>query len=91
MVGDEVEAMKNITYAYDESGVVYSFYNGECALPVLDFEGMTPENNFQARYMLQRFSIYDVRDTKLTRTKTIPIALKNRHRAFWGLKPIKEQ
>ena len=85
--------MNNITYAYDESGIVYSFYNGECALPVLDYGGMTPENNFQARYNLQRFSIYDVRHTELTRTKKIRVALKNRHRAFWGLKPlpVKEQ
>jgi len=44
---------KIITYAIDaETGQVISRVGHGVAWPVLDFEGMTPENNFKAEYNL---------------------------------------
>jgi hypothetical protein len=80
-----------ITYAVEEdSGIVYSRVGSEVAIPVLDYEGMTPANNFATRYELEAFSIYAIpRWGALKWTKKIPTALKNRHRAFWGFKPLR--
>jgi hypothetical protein len=82
-----------ITYCIDHSsGIVYSRVGSDLAVPMLDWNGMTPENNFAANYNLERVSIYAVGSAwdMLKWTKKIPIKLKNRHRQFWGMKSLKE-
>jgi len=82
--------MKSIRYAIDRnSGQVFSFVNSECAIPVLDFKGMLPSNGWQMKYNLERFPIYDAyRGTNLLHTRKIPIAIKNEHRQFWGMRAV---
>ena len=80
-----------ITYAIDKvSGMVFSQVGSEMAVPVLDYEGMTPENNFQTAYYLERVSVFTAHlGTNLLWTRKIPNALKNVHREFWNMKPLK--
>jgi hypothetical protein len=65
----------------------------EVAIPVLDYDAMVPENNFQTSYYLEKDSVHNVlpysRD--LVWTKKIPLEIKNLHREFWGMKPLKEK
>lgn len=50
--------MKQITYGIDlETGFAFSKFNGKLAIPVLDFGGMKPENNFETRYYLDKFDL----------------------------------
>jgi hypothetical protein len=88
--------MRTIQYAVDpENGVVYSavLRHGSregFAIPVLDFAGMNPENNFEAKYNLEKFENLDTGTwDRLRWTKKIPVAFKNLHREFWGMKPLK--
>ena len=83
---------KTIQYAVDEyTGMVWSKVGEEFAIPILDYEGMKPENSFETKYNLEKVA----RDTvsqpwhTLRWTKKIPLDIRNRHRAFWGMKPIK--
>ena len=83
---------RTIQYMVDqESGLVWSRVNGEVAIPILDWEGMKPENSFQTNYYLEKYKAFDViRElNNLKRTRKIPTALKNIHRKFWGMKPLK--
>ena len=85
--------MKNITYAIDKNtGQVYSRFGNNIAIPILDYEGMTPQNNFKTNYFLESHSVHVMADiwTVLTWTKKIPVNIKNIHRTFWGMKPIRE-
>ena len=80
-----------ITYAIDKvSGMVFSQVGREIAVPVLDYEGMTPENNFQTKYYLEAVPALSAYiGTDLRWTRKVPNALKNLHRAFWGgFKPL---
>jgi len=79
-----------ITYMIDkETGLVFSRVGGEVAVPVLDYKGMTPENNFKTNYYLEKISLFDVYPyCSLKHTKKVPIELKNRHRKFWGMKTL---
>lgn len=81
-----------ITYAYNiEDGMVISRVDHEIAHPVLDFVGMKPENNWEMRYNLEKFNINALHGQwhLYKWTKKIPTELKNRHREFWGFKPLK--
>jgi hypothetical protein len=85
---------KVITYCIDEGGAVYSRVGSEIAFPEIQYESMTPENSFTpAPSVLTKGSIHDLSSQWdcLTWTKKIPVAIKNIHRAFWGMKalPIK--
>jgi hypothetical protein len=81
---------KIITYAIDaETGQVISRVGHGVAWPVLDFEGMTPENNFKAEYNLEKFDTSALFGTNLYRTKKIPLETKNLHRRFWGMPELK--
>ena len=87
--------MRIITYAIDHyTGLVYSEVREHgrslgIAIPVLDFEGMTPENNFQTTYNLEKYPAHQAYvGTDLVWTRKIPNALKNIHRQFWGMKPL---
>ena len=75
-----------------EDGVI-SGLGDKLLWPILDYEGMKPENNFQITYNL---TIIDADFTTLrdlyTRgkgTRKIPLEIKNEHRKLWGLKPVK--
>jgi hypothetical protein len=79
--------MKGITYAIDlETGLVWSRFNhGQLAIPVLDFAGMKPENNWEMNFDLQKFNSTSMIGANLKWTKKIPIEIKNLHRQFWGM------
>jgi hypothetical protein len=84
--------MRIIRYAVESgTGLVWSRVGGEVALPVLDYDNMTPENNFKPTYHLEKldtgYAIIPWRQLKWT--KKIPTELKNRHRSFWGFKPLR--
>lgn len=73
-----------------ETGVVYSRVGSEVAVPVLDWDNMKPENNFKTNYNLEKFNVFDIGPfCQYIKTKKIPTKLKNVHRAFWGMKPIR--
>ena len=82
---------RRITYMIDMEGLVYSRVGSEVAIPVLDFEGMTPENNYATIYNLKKFNAIEVaKDLQnVIHTRKIPIEIKNEHRAFWNMKPLK--
>lgn len=84
--------MKIITYAiHADTGHVYSQVGGDVALPVLEFDKMSPENNFAATYHLEKFPLHHLvyEFHLLTWTKKIPLELKNQHREFWGMPKLK--
>lgn len=81
-----------ILYAIDrETGMIWSQVGRVFAIPILDFAGMKPENNWQMNYNLEKVPIEQLYGTypNLIHTRKIPISAKNFHRAFWGMKPIK--
>jgi hypothetical protein len=75
-----------ITYAIHSEGEVWSRVGDEVALPVLDFKGMTPQNNFAASYDLEKEDVLRIRSdwNYLRWTKKVPVFAKNLHREFWG-------
>lgn len=80
--------MRTITYAIEDStGFVASRVGNEIAFPILDYEGMTPENNFATLYALEKMSVISVASwiSDLQWTRKIPVEIKNLHRAFWGM------
>jgi hypothetical protein len=77
----------------DPDGHVFSRVGSEVAIPVLDFDGMKPENNYEMNYQLEKFDVIKVA-VELSHcigTRKIPTALKNIHRKFWGMKQLKEE
>jgi len=84
--------MKNISYAIDKNtGAVISRIGDKVAVPVLQYDKMCPENNFQTEYKLEKMDVLSfacVWDL-LKWTKKIPIRIKNQHRKFWGMKILK--
>ncbi len=82
---------KIITYAIDNhSGQVISRIDSEVAIPILNFDKMTPENNFEAGSTLTKFPVFAITDTWLNYhwTRKIPAKIKNIHREFWGMTPL---
>ncbi len=49
---------KAIRYMVDDEGVVYSQVESEVAIPVLEWDKMTPQNGYKTSYHLEKFSIY---------------------------------
>jgi hypothetical protein len=83
---------RTIQYAFDyETGQIWSRVDGEVAVPILDFENMTPENKFKMNYFLEKVSVFEALPNapQLKWTKKIPIEIKNMHRKFWGMTPLK--
>jgi len=84
--------MKHITYAIDEDGIVVSRVGSELAWPVLDYDAIGMGGDFRGPmlYHLERVTVgsatHEMRSFKWT--KKIPCRLKNRHRKFWGMKPL---
>lgn len=89
----------------DEDGLIYSRVGDQVAVPVLDFAGIGmggveketgkvfEKGNFQGptNYNLEKFPLHSLSPSwgNLRWTKKIPTAVKNLHRAFWGMKPLK--
>ena len=83
---------KTIQYAIDlDTNLVISRVQSEVLIPILDFEEMNPNNNFQLTYILEKCSIYDTIGLALKWTKKIPIEIKNIHRKAWGMKLLSTQ
>jgi hypothetical protein len=83
--------MRTIQYAIDSNFLVWSRVGNEIAAPILDYEHMKPENNFETKYYLEKCDIFDIRREwdNLHWTRKIPNEIKNEHRKFWGMKPLK--
>jgi hypothetical protein len=73
-----------------ENGMVYSRMGSEIAIPVLDWDGMKPENGFQTKYHLEKFDAVAVASDiyPVIKTRKIPVEIKNYHRRFWGMKEL---
>ena len=83
--------MKQITYAIDmDTGHVWSRVGNKFAIPILDFEGMKPENNFSIKYDLGLVDVLGCYRNTLIYTKKIPVEVKNYHRAYWGMTSLKD-
>jgi len=83
--------MKTITYMLNpETGIVYSRVGSEVAIPVLEYDKMTPKNGFATSYALEKFNVFEMcKDLNtMIGIRKIPVAIKNRHRKFWGMKEI---
>ena len=88
--------LRIIGYGVEEdTGLVYSRVGDECAGPVLDFEaigqggdGFAPGDfNGPIRYTMEKIPLREVYPY-VRWTKKIPPGIKNRHREFWGFKPL---
>lgn len=83
-----------IQYGVDQdTGLVVSRVGSEVAWPILDYEGMTAANGYATRYNLERFLVRYIAGSALAAirwTRKVPVAVKNRHREFWGMKPLSE-
>lgn len=84
---------RNIQYAiHQDDGVVWSRVGREIAVPVLEYEKIGEGGDFTKplRWELEAMPMeagrYDW--PRLKWTKKIPVELKNRHRKFWGMKPL---
>jgi hypothetical protein len=80
-----------IIYGIDQdTDLVVSRVGSEVAWPVLQFEEMLPENNFAPTCRLESMPILSLAGCyqQIKWTKKIPTELKNRHRTFWGFKPL---
>jgi len=80
---------RTITYMIDTNeGLVYSRVGNEIAIPVLQWPPKCLKN---LQYKLEKFNIFEVAiDIKdCIHTRKISLKIKNKHRRFWGLKPIK--
>jgi hypothetical protein len=89
-----------ITYAVDlETGLVVSRFKpsrkdgkhepDQLAWPVLQYQDMVPENHFTAGLKLEKMDLGALVHASLRWTKKIPVSIKNQHRGFWGMKPLK--
>jgi len=83
----------DITYAIDiEIGLVISRVGNEVAIPILR-DGLTlPLKNFElSNYTLKKIDVLLLLSKKYSYrwTEEIPTDIKNTHRKFWGMKPLK--
>lgn len=87
--------MKTIQYGIDTTtGLVWSRVGSQVAVPVLQYNKMTPENNFQPTYELERIDVIHTAGhayNSVIWTRNIPIEIKNRHRKFWGMKQLSKK
>jgi len=79
--------MKTITYAIDkDTGLVFSRVGSEMAIPVLDYDNMKPENNFQIKIDVIEIPYSTYKNLKFTRC--IPTKIKNMHRVLFRFPPL---
>ena len=83
---------RTIQYAVDTEGHVASRVDSEIAFPVLEYDKMTPENNYKMTYKLEKEGVLHICRTDwfkgLKWTRKIPVQIKNYHREFWGFCPL---
>jgi len=84
-----------ITYAVDrDNGLVYSRVGDKVAFPVLQYERIGKGGDFTQplEYELEADSVSSLAYywPMLRWTKKVPVALKNLHRVYWGMKPLGE-
>ena len=84
--------MRNIQYAIEmETGLIISKVDRRIYHPVLDFDGMKPENNWRMVYNYEEmsfevlFGVYHYYKW----TRKIPKEIKNFHRKYWRFKELK--
>ena len=83
-----------ITYAEDmDTGLVISRVGSELAWPILQYQEMAPENSFAPSYELEKIALMAVARewSRLRWTREIPSSIKNLHREFWGMKPLRDE
>ncbi len=85
--------IRTIQYAvHSDDGLVISRVGSEVAWPVLDFEKIGQDGDYTKpfEYQLEKMPVITIgREWRLLKwTKKIPVRLKNRHRKFWGFKPL---
>ena len=83
---------KTIQFAIDpETKFPVSRLGDEVAFVELSYAAMTPKNGYQQSYKLSKAPIFEVVNwfNGLISTKKIDKSIKNAHREFWGLKPLK--
>ena len=81
---------RRIQYAIDQdTGLVWSRVGDEVAVPMLDYEGMSPDNEYKTNYFLERCKAWvTVPYAILKWTRKVHIDTKNIHRKFWGMKEL---
>lgn len=87
--------MRNqILFGIDSTScMVVSRYGEALAIPVLDFDCVTPVDRFAANYGLKKYLLPDLSAGYLDGiewTPKIPARVQNQHRQFWGHDPILE-
>ena len=83
--------INRVEYAIDtETGIVISRVNSEVAIPILGYDDMKPENNYQGKYHLEKMDVINLSHTwdNYKWTRKIPFDIKNQHRKFWKMKPL---
>lgn len=84
---------RTIQYGVDQNtGLVWSRVGSMIALPVLQFDQMVPDDNYTTKYELEIFDVIQLVGSAYNAvkwTRKIPLRLKNLHREFWGMKPLK--
>ena len=83
--------VKRISYAIDDiTGLTWSRVGDEVAVPVMDYDGLDLKEEF-TEYTLEIHTLADMAHhlNTLHWTKNIPLSLKNYHRSFWGMRPLK--
>jgi len=84
---------RTIQYMIDpDLDLVWSRVGSEVAIPVVQFDKMTPENRYSVPLELEKFNALDVAGqlNNVIRTRKINVGIKNIHRKFWGMKPLKK-
>jgi len=82
---------RRIKYGIDtETGLVWSKIGSEVAVPILNYPAMTPANNFQTSYFLEKMDVLKTLPSikYVNWTRKIPLSIKNIHREFWGMKKL---
>jgi len=86
--------MRHITYAvHGRDGLVISRVGSELAWPILDYDAIGKDGDFTSplQYKLKTIPVHEaIREWAMLKwTRKIPIEIKNLHRAYWGMKPLK--
>lgn len=96
--------MKRLTYGIDRDGYLISRMSGhrrgddDLCIPVLDYDAIGQGGDFTGplTYHLEQFPLTTILADSINWwhgivwTKKIPVRMKNQHRAFWGMKPLRE-
>lgn len=84
---------RTIQYGVDTDGAPVAKCEGELAYFLLEYENMTPENNFTPKYHLEKTPASTLYGNNwfegITWTRKIALRYKEQFRRFFGLKAIK--